>query len=82
VRHTLNEAESAFRQLHERYDHALSAALGVPCYPCCDGGGVRRQHAAAPPADREGVAAIEIEVLLRESRDGGVALDETTLMVR
>jgi alpha-amylase/alpha-mannosidase (GH57 family) len=80
---TLNEAESAFRQLHERYDPLMRfhATLGVPL--------PRVLRTAAEfdvnmqlrrLLDREEMPLSEIEILLRESRDEGVALDETTLM--
>jgi alpha-amylase/alpha-mannosidase (GH57 family) len=80
---TLNEAESAFRQLHERYDPLMRfhATLGVPLPS------VLRTAAEFDVnmqlrrlLDREEMPLSEIEVLLRESRDEGVALDETTLM--
>jgi hypothetical protein len=80
---TLNEAESAFRQLHERYDPLMRfhATLGVP---------LPRVLRTAAEFDvnmqlrrlleREEMPLSEIEILLRESRDEGVGLDETTLM--
>jgi alpha-amylase/alpha-mannosidase (GH57 family) len=80
---TLNEAESAFRQLHERYDPLMRfhAALGVPLP------GVLRTAAEFDVnmqlrrlLDQEEMPLAEIDVLLRESREEGVALDETTLM--
>ena len=81
---TLNEAESAFRQLHERYDPLMRfhSALGVPLPK------VLRTAAEFDVnmqlrrlLDREEMPLSEIEILLRESRDEGVALDETTSMV-
>jgi alpha-amylase/alpha-mannosidase (GH57 family) len=80
---TLHEAESAFRQLHERYDPLMRfhAALGVPLP------GVLRTAAEFDVnlqlrrlLDYEELPLAEIEILLRESRDEGVRLDETTLM--
>jgi hypothetical protein len=80
---TLNEAESAFRQLHERYDPLMRfhATLGVPLP------GVLRTAAEFDVnmqlrrlLDQEELPLSEIEILLRESRDEGVRLDETTLM--
>jgi hypothetical protein len=80
---TLNEAESAFRQLHERYDPLMRfhATLGVP---------LPRVLRTAAEFDVnmqlrrllsfEDMPLSEIEILLRESHDEGVALDETTLM--
>ncbi len=80
---TLSEAESAFRQLHERYDPLMRfhATLGVPL--------PRVLRTAAEfdvnmqlrrLLDQEEMPLSQIEILLRESRDEGVALDETTLM--
>ena len=80
---TLNEAESAFRQLHERYDPLMRfhATLGVPLP------GVLRTAAEFDVnmqlrrlLDQDELPLSEIEILLRESRDEGVRLDETTLM--
>ena len=80
---TLSEAESAFRQLHERYDPLMRfhATLGVPLPK------VLRTAAEFDVnmqlrrlLDQEDMALSEIEALLRESRDQGVTLDETTLM--
>src|SRR5439155_15712293 len=80
---TLSEAESAFRQLHERYDPLMRfhATLGVPLPK------VLRTAAEFDVnmqlrrlLDQEDMALSEIEALLRESRDEGVTLDETTLM--
>ncbi len=80
---TLNEAESAFRQLHERYDPLMRfhATLGVPLPS------VLRTAAEFDVnmqlrrlLDHEEMPLSEIENLLREARDEGVALDETTLM--
>jgi len=80
---TLNEAESAFRQLHERYDPLMRfhSTLGVPLPK------VLRTAAEFDVnmqlrrlLDREEMPLSEIENLLRESRDEGVALDETTSM--
>ncbi|HUJ15315.1 MAG TPA: DUF3536 domain-containing protein [Thermoanaerobaculia bacterium] len=81
---TLHEAESAFRQLHERYDPLMRfhATLGVPLP------GVLRTAAEFDVnlqlrrlLDQDEPPLADIEVLLRESRDEGVRLDETTLMV-
>src|SRR5205823_10114124 len=80
---TLHEAESAFRQLHERYDPLMRfhATLGVPLP------GVLRTAAEFDVnlqlrrlLDYDELPLAEIEILLRESRDEGVRLDETTLM--
>jgi alpha-amylase/alpha-mannosidase (GH57 family) len=80
---TLSEAESAFRQLHERYDPLMRfhAALGVPLPK------VLRTAAEFDVnvqlrrlAEADDVALGELEQRLREARDEGVSLDETTLM--
>jgi alpha-amylase/alpha-mannosidase (GH57 family) len=80
---TLAEAESAFRQLHERYDPLLRfhTTLGVPL--------PKVLHTAAEfdvniqlrhLAEQDDLAFGELEQRLREARDEGVALDETTLI--
>ena len=80
---TLAEAESAFRQLHERYDPLMRfhATLGVPLPKVLRTAAefdvnmqLRRllEHTDLPLSD--------IETMLRESRDEGVALDEATLI--
>ncbi|HEX9407060.1 MAG TPA: DUF3536 domain-containing protein, partial [Thermoanaerobaculia bacterium] len=80
---TLHEAESAFRQLHERYDPLMRfhAALGVPLP------GVLRTAAEFDVnmqlrrlLEFEELPLSEIEILLRESRDERVRLDESTLL--
>jgi alpha-amylase/alpha-mannosidase (GH57 family) len=80
---TLSEAESAFRQLHERYDPLMRfhATLGVPLPNVLRTAAefdvnmqLRRMAAAGEmPLD-------DLESRLREARDEGVVLDETTLM--
>ena len=80
---TLNEAESAFRQLHEPYDPLMRfhAALGVPLPNVLrtaaefDVNMQLRRMAAADELPLD-----DLESRLRESRDEGVVLDETTLM--
>ncbi|HSY47591.1 MAG TPA: DUF3536 domain-containing protein [Thermoanaerobaculia bacterium] len=80
---TLNEAESAFRQLHERYDPLMRfhAALGVPLPNVLrtaaefDINMQLRRMAAADELPLD-----DLESRLRESRDEGVVLDEATLM--
>ena len=80
---TLNEAESAFRQLHERYDPLMRfhAALGVPLPKVLRIAAefdvnmqLRRllESSEMPLSD--------IETVLRESKAEGVALDESTLI--
>src|SRR6266550_4899463 len=80
---TLAEAESAFRQLHERYDPLMRfhATLGVPLPK------VLRTAAEFDVnmqlrrlAEEDEMASGELEQRLREARDEGVALDETTLI--
>ena len=80
---TLSEAESAFRQLHERYDPLMRfhAALGVPLPKVLRTAAefdvnmqVRRMVASGE------VPLGELESRLRESLDEKVLLDETTLM--
>ncbi|HKO02459.1 MAG TPA: DUF3536 domain-containing protein, partial [Thermoanaerobaculia bacterium] len=81
---TLEEAESAFRQLHERYDPLVRfhSSLGVPL--------PKVLHTAAEfdvnmqlrrLLDDDGELRLsEIERRLREARDERITLDETTLM--
>ncbi|HEX9981698.1 MAG TPA: DUF3536 domain-containing protein [Thermoanaerobaculia bacterium] len=80
---TLEEAESAFRQLHERYDPLMRfhTRLGIPVPKVLQLAAefdvnlqLRRllEYPTPPIA--------EIEARLREARDEGVSLDETTLL--
>jgi alpha-amylase/alpha-mannosidase (GH57 family) len=80
---TLSEAESAFRQLHERYDPLMRfhAALGVPLPK------VLRTAAEFDVnmqlrrlVEQDDIPLFDLEQRLREARDERVALDETTLM--
>ena len=80
---TLSEAESAFRQLHERYDPLMRfhAALGVPLPK------VLRTAAEFDVniqlrrlAGAEELSFGELEQHLRDARAEGVALDEATLL--
>jgi len=80
---TLGEAESAFRQLHERYDPLMRfhATLGVPLPKVLRIAAefdVNTQLRRLAEADELSLG--EMEQLLREARDEGVALDETTLI--
>lgn len=80
---TLAEAESAFRQLHERYDPLMRfhATLGVPLPKVLRTAAefdVNMQLRRLSEEDE--LAFGEIEQRLREARDEGVALDETTLI--
>lgn len=80
---TLEEAESAFRQLHARYDPLVRfhTRLGIPLPKVLQTAAEfdlnmqlrRLLEADDPPLP-------EIESLLREARDERVALDETALM--
>ncbi len=80
---TLSEAEIAFRQLHERYDPLMRfhATLGVPLPKVLRTAAefdvntqIRRL------AEPDELPFGELEQRLREARDEGVALDETTLI--
>jgi hypothetical protein len=80
---TLQEAESAFRQLHERYDPLMRfhTRLGVPVPQVLRTAAefdlnlqMRRLLEAEPPQ------ALDIEVRLREARAENVLLDATTKM--
>jgi len=80
---TLSEAESAFRQLHERYDPLMRfhAALGVPLPKVLRTAAefdVNMQLRRMAGADELPLG--DLESRLRESRDERVTLDETTLM--
>ena len=80
---TLEEAESAFRALHERYDPLMRfhARLGIPVPKVLQTAAefdlnlqLRRM------LDEELPPILEIETRLREARDEGVTLDEATLL--
>ncbi len=80
---TLQEAESAFRQLHERYDPLMRfhTRLGVPVPQVLRTAAefdlnlqMRRLLEAEPPQ------ALDIEARLREARAENVLLDATTKM--
>jgi len=80
---TLSEAESAFRQLHERYDPLMRfhATLGVPLPKVLRTAAefdVNMQLRRMAAADELPLG--DLESRLRESRDERVVLDETTLM--
>jgi alpha-amylase/alpha-mannosidase (GH57 family) len=80
---TLSEAESAFRQLHERYDPLMRFhnTLGVPLPKVLRMAAefdVNTQLRRLLGDDELHVG--DIEARLREARVEGVALDETTLM--
>jgi hypothetical protein len=78
---TLEEAESAFRQLHERYDPLLRfhTRLGIPVPKVLQPAAefdlnlqIRRL------LEQETPTLLEVMSLLREAREQGVATDETT----
>ncbi len=80
---TLDEAESTFRQLHERYDPLVRFhnRLGIPVPKVLRTAAefdlnlqIRRL------VDEDPLPLAEIEVRLREAREESVTLDETTLM--
>src|SRR5439155_25358286 len=80
---TLSEAESAFRQLHERYDPLMRfhATLGVPLPKVLRTAAefdVNTQIRGLAEPDE--LPFGELEQRLREARDEGVTLDETTLI--
>jgi hypothetical protein len=80
---TLDEAESAFRQLHERY-HPLMRfhkRLGVPIPKVLQTAAefdVNQQVRRL--AGEEPLHLVELQTRLREARDEGVAIDESTLI--
>ena len=80
---TLEEAESAFRQLHERYDPLMRfhTRLGIPVPKVLQTAAefdlniqVRRL------LEDPNLSLADLESRLREAKDEGVSLDETTLM--
>jgi alpha-amylase/alpha-mannosidase (GH57 family) len=80
---TLEEAESAFRQLHERYDPLmrLHARLGIPAPKVLHTAAefdLNQQLRRLLRDDSPSIA--EIESRLREATVEGVTLDETTLL--
>ena len=80
---TLSEAESALRQLHERYDPLMRfhATLGIPLPKVLRTAAEFDVNIQLRRLLDDGELRIsDIEEHLREARDEGVALDETTLM--
>ncbi|HYH08966.1 MAG TPA: DUF3536 domain-containing protein [Thermoanaerobaculia bacterium] len=80
---TLEEAESAFRQLHERYDPLMRfhTRLGIPVPKVLQTAAefdLNLQIRRLLEADV--LMPAEIEARLREAGDEGVVLDQTTLM--
>ena len=83
LNNTLEEAESTFRQLHERYDPLVRFhnRLGIPVPKVLRTAAefdlnlqIRRL------VEEDPLPLAEIEVRLREAREENVTLDETTLM--
>jgi alpha-amylase/alpha-mannosidase (GH57 family) len=80
---TLEEAESAFRQLHERYDPLMRfhARLGIPIPKVLQMAAEFDLNVQLRKLlDQDSPPLHEIESRLREARDERVSLDETTLM--
>jgi alpha-amylase/alpha-mannosidase (GH57 family) len=80
---TLEEAESAFRQLHERYDPLMRfhTRLGIPLPKVLQlAAEFDLNMQLRRLLDSDDVPLPEVEARLRESQDERVALDETTLM--
>lgn len=80
---TLEEAESAFRQLHERYDPLMRfhTRLGIPIPKVLQTAAEFDLNVQLRKLiDGDVPPLAEIESRLRESRDEKVTLDETTLM--
>jgi alpha-amylase/alpha-mannosidase (GH57 family) len=80
---TLSEAESALRQLHERYDPLMRfhATLGIPLPKVLRTAAEFDVNIQLRRLLDDGELRIgDIEEHLREAHDEGVALDETTLM--
>lgn len=79
---TLDEAESTFRQLHERYDPLMRFhnRLGIPVPQVLRTAAEFDLNQQIRRLLEEELAPAEIEALLRESRDRGLTLDETTLV--
>lgn len=83
IQATLEEAESAFRQLHERYDPLMRfhARLGIPVPKVLQTAAefdVNQQIRHL--LDEELPPTSEIAARLREAQDENIVLDETTLM--
>jgi alpha-amylase/alpha-mannosidase (GH57 family) len=80
---TLKEAESAFRQLHERYDPLMRfhARLGIPLPKVLQTAAEFDLNVQLRRLlEDEHLPVAEIEARLREARDERVSLDETTMM--
>jgi alpha-amylase/alpha-mannosidase (GH57 family) len=79
---TLDEAESTFRQLHVRYDPLMRFhnRLGIPVPKVLRTAAEFDLNQQIRRMLERDLAPAEIEALLREARDEGVTLDETTLI--
>jgi alpha-amylase/alpha-mannosidase (GH57 family) len=80
---TLEEAESAFRQLHERYDPLMRfhARLGIPIPKVLQMAAEFDLNVQLRKLlEQEDPPLSEIEVRIREAQDERVTLDETTLL--
>jgi alpha-amylase/alpha-mannosidase (GH57 family) len=80
---TLEEAESAFRQLHERYDPLMRfhTRLGIPVPKVLQTAAEFDLNLQIRQLLEEDLPTpAELESYLREARDEGVTLDETTLV--
>jgi hypothetical protein len=79
---TLEEAESTFRQLHERYDPLMRFhnRLGIPVPKVLRTAAEFDLNQQIRHLLERELAPAELEALLRELRDEGVTLDETTLV--
>jgi hypothetical protein len=79
---TLDEAESTFRQLHERYDPLMRFhnRLGIPVPKVLRMAAEFDLNQQIRRLLERDLAPAAIEALLREARDEGVTLDETTLV--
>ena len=79
---TLDEAESTFRQLHERYDPLMRFhnRLGIPVPKVLRTAAEFDLNQQIRRLLEKELAPAEIEALLREAREQGVTLDETTLV--
>lgn len=79
---TLDEAESAFRQLHERYDPLMQFhnRLGIPIPQVLRTAAEFDLNQQIRRLLQKELAPAELEALFREMREEGLTLDETTLL--
>lgn len=78
---TLDEAESAFRQLHQRYDPLMRfyTRLRIPVPKVLQTAAEFDLNQQLRHLLEREIAPAEMEALLREAKDENVTLDETTL---